>query len=209
MAAAARQDTATLPATVADAFARAAGPPRVLHTRKGMAVRTPLTDAEAAALCNRLHGNLFARELARLRKFGNRLSGDQLAWMHKLALDALAAGPSDDGRPRPAAPHKPRPSEGWAEACDAMRAERAEEEAAGGRGFRAGQRIYWSTDSRHLRGTVLAVGQTYDNGGLAAPRPCGVRVLIDEDDRKPSWGEQPYPAEMVFPDFSRRLRPLD
>jgi hypothetical protein len=72
--------------------------------------------------------------------------------------------------------------------------------------FQVGQRVYWTTDSRHIRGTVIEtdVPTNLDKPGDRS----GIRVAIDECDRRPSWGEEPRGESEVWPAWSARLRPL-
>jgi len=61
---------------------------RVLKTRKGLEVNTHLSDDEAASIVSALRTNKFGLELVNKYRHGVSLSEDQLAWVHKIALDA-------------------------------------------------------------------------------------------------------------------------
>lgn len=70
---------------------------RTLTTRRGRSIETPLTDAEALAVCRGLAGS-FPQDLARNAAGRRGLSPDQVTWTHILACEEL------DRRRREAAP---------------------------------------------------------------------------------------------------------
>lgn len=72
--------------------------------------------------------------------------------------------------------------------------------------FKVGDRVYWSTDSRRIRATVLETNVLYEGMGLCPPRHDGIKVLIDEEDRKNCYGAPPCAAVEVWPGWSQRLR---
>ncbi len=61
---------------------------RILKTKKGLEVNTDLTDEQALAIISTLHTNSFARDLVSNHRKHRMLTGDQWAWVHKIALDA-------------------------------------------------------------------------------------------------------------------------
>lgn len=63
------------------------GPKRLLTSSKGVTVETPLTDLHAINICSVL-ADKFPRDLAEKAKHGS-LSGSQLVWVHKLAIESL------------------------------------------------------------------------------------------------------------------------
>ena len=68
--------------------------------------------------------------------------------------------------------------------------------------FRRGDRVARSIGSRLIRGTVINEGvpvMRSDDPTLILGHH-GYEVIVDEDDRRPSWGEQPYPARVVWAD---------
>ena len=74
--------------------------------------------------------------------------------------------------------------------------------------FSVGDRVYWDTDSRHIRGTVIEVNVEYTNPLINETRNDYVRVKIDECDRVAAWGQNPRDETEVWPTWSYRLQPL-
>ena len=65
---------------------------RTLRTRKGLEVNTQLSDEQAADIVTAVKPSPFGIDLASKQRRGFKLSEDQLAWLHKMALDATGRG---------------------------------------------------------------------------------------------------------------------
>jgi hypothetical protein len=71
--------------------------------------------------------------------------------------------------------------------------------------FNINQKVYWDNGSRHIHGVIIEKDVNYEDS-LGKTRNDGIKVEVNLEDRKGSWGEQDLPEIMIYPAWSARLR---